>query len=291
MLLGCFYGDRDAFELAVRLHPTFRGKVFCMPAFRPRAELWLLQTALLTIVFGKLCSNRMAHEMAHIFWGSVVTLFRRSALFSQRLLDTSSGGNNGSDGADAEALWRAWIENESSKRTALIVFMEDVDYAALFRHSPTLSAFQVQLTLPCEEDEWDAPNAQAWLAINRQPGRTAPMPFISALKSCLIPGPHTPPLNPFSRILALHGLMSLSQDLQWRDHVIGFSSPEGRARKDWREMISGAYNAWKARVDTTLLTAPRLTCLLLRASISLYAVAHITLSIDIHELQIWAGAE
>jgi hypothetical protein len=105
-----------------------------------------------------------------------------------------------------------------------------------------------------------------------------------------MPG-HTPPaLNPLSKIVILHGLMSVSQDLQWRDHVIGLSQPEGRSG-NWRDMISAAYNSWKSRLDTGLLSASPESSKLLRASISLYAIAHITVSIDIHELQIFAGAE
>jgi hypothetical protein len=33
------------------------------PDFRPNADIWVYQTALLLIIFGTLCSDRMAHEM------------------------------------------------------------------------------------------------------------------------------------------------------------------------------------------------------------------------------------
>lgn len=54
---------------------------------------------------------------------------------------------------------------------------------------------------------------------------------------------------------------------------------------------SSAYNLWKQRLDEALINASPATTQLLRASISLYATAQITFSIDIHELQIYAGAE
>ncbi|KAK4053928.1 hypothetical protein OIO90_003765 [Microbotryomycetes sp. JL221] len=282
MLLGCYFASDKAFKLAGQLHPVFRGKVLCSPDFRPRAENWLHQTVLLIIVFGKLCSTRADHEMAHIFWSSCVTLGRRSAIFSQRPNPVFAPGND-----DLETQWAAWIDEEVAKRVALIMFGVDVEHAAFFRHSPTLSAFQVQLQLPCDEELWEARTAEEWarIRINSRPS----IPFISALKASLTAGNASPALNPFSRIAILHGLLSVAQDLQWRDHVIGLSQPEGRAN-NWRDMISAAYNSWKSRLDTSLVSATFPTSQLLRASISLYAVAHITLSIDIHELQIYAGA-
>ena len=68
--------------------------------------------------------------------------------------------------------------------------MFELSDAALFRHSPALSAFQVQLTLPCDEDEWDAPNAVEWARIHAR--SRPPIPFISALKASLMAGAAPP---------------------------------------------------------------------------------------------------
>ncbi|GAA5828891.1 hypothetical protein JCM11251_005910 [Rhodosporidiobolus azoricus] len=283
MLLGSYFAPPDSYQLALQLHPWFRGKVFCSADFRPRAEIWLMQTVLLILVFGKLCSTRMDHEMSHIFQSSFVQLGRRSGLFSQRIVEVPEEQKN-----DPEALWRAWIEEEVAKRLAQIMFAVDVEHAAFFRHAHTLSAFQVQLPLPCDEDQWEAPDALSWKRLHDQ--QRPPIQFISALKASLTAVHDPPMLNPFGRISVLHGLLSVAQDLQWRDHVLGFSTPERRSH-NWRDMISSAYNLWKQRLDEALVTASPATTQLLRASISLYATAQITFSIDIHELQIYAGAE
>ncbi|GAA5925316.1 uncharacterized protein JCM15063_004989 [Sporobolomyces koalae] len=283
MLLGTYFAPLDAYQLSVQLHPWFRGKVFCSPEFRPRAEIWLHQTVLLIVIFGKLCSTRMDHEMAHIFWSSCITLAKRSGLFSQLAIEIPHDKKE-----DVDFLWRAWIQEEVAKRLAQIMFAVDVEHAAFFRHSHTLSAFQVQLQLPCDEDLWEAPNAQEWKRLNDE--ARPPIQFISALKACLTATHDPPSLNPFSRIALLHGLLSVSQDLHWRDHVLGFSNQERRAQT-WRDMISSAYNTWKQRLDGALVDASPATRQLLRASISLYATAQITFSIDIHELQIYAGAQ
>ncbi|GAA6028170.1 hypothetical protein JCM8097_006895 [Rhodosporidiobolus ruineniae] len=283
MLLGSYFASPESFQLAVQLHPWFRGKVFCSADFRPRAEIWLMQTVLLILVFGKLCSTRMDHEMSHIFQSSFVQLGRRSGLFSLRVVDIPEDKRH-----DVDFLWHAWIEEEVAKRLAQIMFAVDVEHAAFFRHAHTLSAFQVQLPLPCDEDQWEASTAQDWKRLHDQ--QRPPIQFISALKASLTAMHDSVPLNPFSRISVLHGLLSVAQDLQWRDHVLGFSTPERRSH-NWRDMISSAYNLWKQRLDEALVSASPATTQLLRASISLYATAQITFSIDIHELQIYAGAE
>ncbi|GAA5961970.1 hypothetical protein JCM21900_001988 [Sporobolomyces salmonicolor] len=283
MLLGSYFAPLDAYQMAVQLHPWFRGKVFCSPEFCPRAEIWLHQTILLIVIFGKLCSTRIDHEMAHIFWSSCITLGKRTGLFSQHVVEIPDNKRK-----DVEFLWHAWIEEEVAKRLANIVFAVDVEHAAFFRHSHTLSAFQIQLHLPCDEDLWEASSAHEWKRLHDQ--ARPPIQFISALKACLTATHDPPALNPFSRISVLHGLLSVAQDLQWRDHVLGFSNQERRAQ-NWRDMISSAYNTWKQRLDGALVDASPATRQLLRASISLYATAQVTFSIDIHELQIFAGAE
>ncbi len=92
--------------------------------------------------------------------------------------------------------------------------------AALFRHAPTLSAFQLQLHLPCDEAEWAAPDAASWAALQHGPDRPAPLPFLAALKAGLSSNEESEAilasLSPFSRILLLHGIMAVAQDLQWQ---------------------------------------------------------------------------
>lgn len=221
----------------------------------------MIQTTLLVILYGKLCSTRYHHEMAHIFWvrdhsalvptnclsprlqGSTLTMYRRSALFAPRGSHPPHELRN-----DPHAQWAAWVEDESAKRAAYTAFLIDVQHAAIFRHAPTLSAFQIQHVLPADEEEWTAPTAKAWqkLHLLSRPG----VPFMSALKASLMPGLAPPFLNPFSRVVLLHGLISVAFDMQWRDvFMLGLAAPDGPV-KDWRETISAAFNCWKSRLDS-----------------------------------------
>ena len=85
--------------------------------------------------------------------------------------------------------------------------------AAFFRHAHTLSAFQIQLPMPCDEDLWEAITAEEWKRLHDRARQ--PIQFISALKASLTAVNETTSLNPFSRISVLHGLLSVAQDLQW----------------------------------------------------------------------------
>ncbi|KAH9811991.1 fungal-specific transcription factor domain-containing protein [Melampsora americana] len=317
--LGAYFTDSEGHGLATILYEDIRKRVISSPEFKPRASLDIIQVTLLMILYGKLCSTRNHHEMAHIFWGSILTMYRRSALFSPRV---SSIPNELKNSIDVQ--WKVWIEDESSKRAAYAAFLIDVQHAAIFRHAPTLSAFHIQHVLPSDEEEWNAKDSISWNEIhlrilshqrrmgggggggeeeedeeNYQGGGNRGTLFMSALKASLMPGMAPPFLNPFSRVVILHGLISVAFDLQWRDvFMIGLVTsnetpsihPNG-IKKDWREMIAAAFNSWKICLDSCLISSNAPAHQLLTASISIYALAHIVLSIDVHELQIYTGAE
>ena len=64
----------EAGELSDVIHDKLRWLVFGSEHFRPPAKLWVLQCLLLIEVFGKLCTMRLHHEMAHIFHGTLITV-------------------------------------------------------------------------------------------------------------------------------------------------------------------------------------------------------------------------
>jgi hypothetical protein len=163
---------------------------------------------------------------------------------------------------------RICSQEESAKRAAFTAFEIDITHAAIFRHSPTLSAFQVQLALPSDEDEWNAFTSKTWSMIHQ--AAYPPPQFLTALKASLIASSTPPNLSPFARVSVLHGLMSVAFDLQWRDHFMtGLSTPDD-ATKDWKETISAGYNCWKARLDEALMSASYPANAILRNSIPMY---------------------
>lgn len=120
--LGCYYAeDPGAHDMALKIHPVLRGKVVTSDDFQARAQLFVHQTLVLVIIFGSRMGTQQMHEMAHIFWPSVLTVGRRSAIHSERVVQLRD-----KDRDDRDAQWAAWIEEESAKRVGYILFTIDV---------------------------------------------------------------------------------------------------------------------------------------------------------------------
>ena len=97
--------------------------------------------------------------------------------------------------------------------------MWDTQHAVLFCQSLCMSAFELRCTLPCDQALWEADSAETWQKLRRMQG-TQPL-FLSVLKSHIgsqIPAPARK-LNGLSRVLLLHGLMSIAWDMNRRDQT------------------------------------------------------------------------
>lgn len=82
-----------------------------------------------------------------------------------------------------------------------------------------MSAFELRLTLPCNQSLWEAASAEQWQKLRKD--QNEPPLFLTVLKvylSAKAPG-ISPDLNALSRVLLLHGLMSISWDMNRRDQT------------------------------------------------------------------------
>lgn len=107
--------------------------------------------------------------------------------------------------------------------------MWDVQHAVLFCQSLCMSAFELRSNLPCNQQLWEADSAELWQRL-REKQKSPPL-FLSLIKAYLTPGGSSSPrnLNALSRILLLHGLMSISWDMKRRDQTsLGESTTYGR---------------------------------------------------------------
>ncbi|SPO32020.1 related to C2H2 zinc finger protein [Ustilago trichophora] len=292
VVIGAHFAGLPAHELAVRIAQKIWGAVVSLEDFRPaRATLPMLQALVLTESFGKMMSTRPQHEMAHLFHNFIITLARRNAVFN-----ASTPSQTHFD--DSEESWRSWAREEEKKRIALFEFMLDAQHATIFRHIPSLSAFQIQLHLPCSDDEWNKATPEAWYRHRKRTGYKPPGPFIPALKACLSPAKTPQELDAFPRFVLLHGLMSIAYDLQWKQNVLlgAESSPGGSKGGDngignWKDRLSAAYSSLQARMDIAYIKADEesSTRLIHRATPSLVTAAQIALFADIIDIQIYAG--
>ncbi|MBE7180451.1 MAG: fungal specific transcription factor domain-containing protein [Terriglobus roseus] len=205
---------------------------------------------------------------------------------------------------DVETQWRRAMDCEERKRLCQLCFLWDVQHAVLFSQSLCMSSFEIRSALPCSPAVWEAESPEEWQQhVSREP---APKLFLPVLKSYMSPSAPTQShnLNALSRLLILHGLMSVSWDFTRRDQTsLGCGSLTGT--DDWRARIGAAYDVWKADFDTYCLNIssslnkaayahnPSIKSDFQRfttSTLAIYHSCHIILNMEILDLQIYAGA-
>lgn len=323
LLLGATYCEKDAHQMAVCIHDVLRPQIFAHAGFNAKPDLWVLQTILLVECFGKSRAGQKQHDMAHLFHGLLINLIRRSDCQTIRtsITDDRSSGDLDND-------WRKWAEAEQKKRLAFLCFMWDVQHAVLFCQSLCMSAFELRSNLPCDQQLWEANSAELWQRLRKQHqqqqpqgnGRTKgtnnPPLFLSLIKAYLTPGgpPQPRNLNALSRVLILHGLMSISWDMKRRDQTSlgmvggGCASSPNKPPPigDWKTRMASSYDAWKAHFDAYCDGYLSLFCAEpaskadrgLRADLvawrtahaAIHHAAHALLHAEFLDLQIFAGA-
>jgi hypothetical protein len=111
-------------------------------------------------------------------------------------------------------------------RLALLCFMWDTQHAVLFSQSLCMNAAELKLPLPWDAAIWEAETAEEWWSGSSiQP---APASYLSILRAYVNPESENRPTNlsGLSRVLALHGLMSVAWDLNRRDQTsLGMYKP------------------------------------------------------------------
>ncbi|KAI3394061.1 hypothetical protein diail_3280 [Diaporthe ilicicola] len=306
VLLGATYLDKGTHQLAVCIHDVIRPRIFAHAGFSARPELWTLQTILLVECFGKSRAGQKQHDMSHLFHGLLINLIRRSDC--QNISKTPSP----QDGVSLAEAWKLWAIAEQKKRLALLCFMWDTQHAVLFCQSLCMSAFELRCAMPCAQAIWEAPDAElwarAWPSPTRQPSSPSPDPiatpmFLPTLRSYLTPQPSgtgVQNLDALGQVLVLHGLMSISWDMQRRDQTsLGVVSTTGPA--SWKDLLSKAYDRWKVDFDAychdaALASAePGYTSASEWSAFSaayraVYHAAQALLNTDFLDVQIYAGA-
>ncbi|CAK7215361.1 hypothetical protein SBRCBS47491_002458 [Sporothrix bragantina] len=328
LLLGTTYSSKEAHQLAVCIHDVMRPCIFSHTDFGAKPSLWMLQTILLVECFGKSRAGQKQHDMSHLFHGLLINLIRRSDCQSARATLPSLDAKD--DSISIEKKWRAWAMEEEMKRLALLCFMWDTQHAVLFCQSLCMSAFELRLTMPCSQRMWEAQTPAEWKDLAVQQGSGQDIFFLAALKMYLTSSSSKPAalqkLNALSRVLLLHGLLSISWDMQRRDQTalgvvdnmvvsVGGGSSLVGGGGHWRDRMSEAYDRWKVDFDAYCgdmqerqgqrevapnnnndqeeshwQTAARECATFATAYKAIYHAAHVLLNSDFLDVQIYAGA-
>ncbi|KAL4901692.1 hypothetical protein BDW74DRAFT_181410 [Aspergillus multicolor] len=294
--MGATYSSREAHQLAVGIHDALRNQLFCHGAFSPvPEELWVLQAMLLIDCFGKMRAGPKQRERAQLFHCVLIKLIRRSTCCSIR----STPDSTGLAGPELENAWKAAMDAEQRKRLAFQCFMWDTQHSVLFSQSLCMSAFEIRSSLPCSPAAWEAHTPEEWA---RHASRDTERLFLPVLKGYITPtAVHRPrDLNGPSRMVVLHGLMSVSADLKRRDQTTLRSETPERVGA-WIPRMGRAYDLWKADFDADCLNMKlgpvqissdemRRFTSLKAAAMALYRAASLALHVEVLDLQIAAGA-
>ncbi|KAK7588304.1 hypothetical protein V3481_007332 [Fusarium oxysporum f. sp. vasinfectum] len=106
---------------------------------------------------------------------------------------------------DPETSWETWVERETMIRTRYSV-LYFLNLVTIVLDAPPLIRYSgVQLSLPCAEAEWTAPNAQDWARNRRATARSSLKDAVDGFlnSSALTPIPD----SPFTAIIILHTLL------------------------------------------------------------------------------------
>lgn len=196
-------------------------------------------------------------------------------------------------------------------RLALLCFLWDTQHAVLFCQSLCMSSFELRTSLPCSQSLWEAQTASEWK--DHGDSSVEEPQFLTTLKSYLTASsPRPTNLNSLSRVLILHGLMSVFWDMQRRDQTsLGVISGDqtGNYTSGWRQRISKAYDLWKSDFDShcmagtvshrennfndddqSIRTRNAQFAVFSTSYNAIYHAAHILLNSDFLDLQVYAGA-
>lgn len=140
--------------------------------------LWLVQAMLLTVIYGHHCGDRLAADIASNHIAALVSLARAANLAQPPMSPEASdedhdskGGdvemsdNAGVDGGDLHAQWMKWKLSEERKRCLFGIFILSSLLTTSYNQTPTIMNSEILLDLPCAEELYNAPSAEAWQAL------------------------------------------------------------------------------------------------------------------------------
>ncbi|KAH0604432.1 uncharacterized protein H6S33_006809 [Morchella sextelata] len=293
-----------ACALAAKLAVGVRWSIFADQDFRPPAKLWVFQALLLLETFEKMFSSRQLHERAHIHHATTLTLMRRgssltgSVIFSGQISGTNTQDEN----------WNRWIVSEATRRAAFAAFVLDSTHATMFGHSAVMVAHEMRLQLPCDETLWAATSFSEVCKIEQSLNQAGvkQTTFLEGLKKTL--NGQNVRTNSFGRTILMAGLLSVSWHMHQRDLQVtslGVATQLGGQVK-WRQALTRSFDHWRKDFDAALAGIrttfegmdyfiPSTEDIehenIFESRTVLHHLAHMSMHVDIVDLQIYGGAK
>lgn len=210
--IGCMYGCARECKFGNILHEHIRRHLAASLIGLENGEgdiLWLGQARLLTQVAALYFGQRRAFSYAQHLGAIIVAQARRMDLFS-----TLGSGITGD--CRIEQQIAAWHNSESRKRLAFGILRADVFTSVLLNTRPLLSAEEIYLDLPTDDETWEdldnIPLDQLVARLKAEPPRTLGLPFCDLVRVAGDRGETLLNMNARGYELLIFGL----QDHVWR---------------------------------------------------------------------------
>lgn len=317
---------KAAADLAKLIARNIRWTLFSDEDFRPPAKLWVFQALLLLETYEKMYSDRKLHERAHIHHATTLTLMRRGSSLTGRsgAFDSPQSGRDAKSVSDGSSVtfsgqpgagtsntsdehWNRWIIQEATKRVAFAAFVLDATHATMFGHSAVMVAHEMRLQLPCDETLWAATNWNGVFSIQQSltQNNVRTPTFVEGLRETL--SGRSVATNSFGRTILMAGLLSVGWHLHQRDlqiQSLGVAQQVGGAK--WRATLIRSFDHWKKDYDMNMdKLSPRNRPFetlpyyasqdvehenIFESRTVLHHLAHMSMHVDIVDLQIYAGS-
>lgn len=185
----------------------------------------------------------------------------------------------------------------------LFFFLWDTQNATIYSFMPNMSIQNLHIGLPCSNKVWDATDSAQWKELIKGDDETATI--LSTVKKFVNYEDDmiSKPYDRHSFQLALHGLMSMCNDMLYFDNrplCLGNLKESDNSWAPWRQDMAQSLESWKAKYDAFSmeiiwdLQSEILHCEFQRDSMSVFALyhtAHIVINCEIRHLQTAAGAK
>ncbi|KAG4442787.1 hypothetical protein IFR05_001733 [Cadophora sp. M221] len=189
-------------------------------------DAMIIYAEALIVHAGLWCGNKRAFELAEVGRGALVTYMRR-AKFGENLHEPATSTKTTTT-STLNSAWRQWIQEESRKRLAWVIYTIDSQFPSLLNLPPTISIGEVRdLGCPCDEEFWAAGSARTWKNL-LGPAAVPPSRYFAAAAGPFVLGRDSHKLgrkreqlsilslNPWSAFLVLvtvtHQIFQITQD-------------------------------------------------------------------------------
>ncbi|KAL8293014.1 hypothetical protein RQP46_000708 [Phenoliferia psychrophenolica] len=151
-----------------------------------------LQSMLLYQLLGLFHKDEQQRQLSHTFHAALVMMLRQLDVPSKVRQASLAPVEIGLSGDALDAAWKAWIQVETWRRVAFIVYLADLETATHTSAPPLLPFAELALELPASDNLWNATSSLDWLHKSLSAPASSGVKFLDAIRALIAPTPPSP---------------------------------------------------------------------------------------------------